>query len=77
MSETMRWQSRIWELGRARGWSGQQLARELGVAYSTLWRVREGRCEPSTRLIYRSAEVFCRPPGELWWQERAPEEVGA
>lgn len=74
----MHWRTSIFELAKQRGWSDTQLARELGVNQSTVWRQRQGKRAPSAKILWASARVFQRDPSQLWWQETAspePEKV--
>lgn len=46
------------EQRRARGWSQQRLADELGVSRQTVISIEKGRFDPSLPVAFRLAAVF-------------------
>ena len=63
----MQWGTRIFDLARERGWSDVRLARELGVARTTLWRLRYGVGEPSPQFQRKAYDLFPEADGALFW----------
>lgn len=61
--------NRIGEERRARGWTQQQLADELGVSRRTVISLEQGRFDPALPLAFRLGRVFGRPLEQLFTPE--------
>ena len=55
---------------KARGWSQQRLADELGVSRQTIISIERGRFDPSLPLAFRLASTFACAIEDLFrWKE--------
>lgn len=77
-----RWESRVRDLRRARGWTVETLAELINFWPHTLMRVEIGDIVPGLRVACALADLFDRPIEELFWPvaadlhpERADEQA--
>jgi len=71
---------RVRELRHAKGWSLRDLAEQVGVGFTYLSRVENGRLNygdyPSNALIHRLADALDADEEELWvLAERVPDRI--
>lgn len=57
----------IYRARKARGWSLDKLAAEVGVSKPTVWSWERGRCNPRLPALRRLAAVLEVPLGQLQW----------
>lgn len=57
--------NRIRQRRQALGWSLRRLAKEVGTAPTTLWRIEQGLRIPKVDLFYRIAKALGLKPQEL------------
>ncbi len=62
-----RWESRVRNLRRARGWTFDELAELLNISSMTLECFELGCCVPNVRTAWALADLFGRPIEDLFW----------
>jgi transcriptional regulator with XRE-family HTH domain len=63
---------RIMELRAARGWTIHELAKRAGVGVDTISHLERGNTKPHPRTVYKLAQAFEIPMGELLGKAPAP-----
>jgi len=49
---------RITQLRKGRGWTKRDLATRAGISYGYLWRLEDGRQDPTLTVLEKLAKAF-------------------